>query len=85
MKKLTILLLCVALASCGSQSGKREPNLESDDRTVFFRAQHTWISTVTYDRLVNNKIEIISADSAFKPGDTITVDDVDYILRERVK
>jgi hypothetical protein len=81
VKKLTILLLCVALASCGSKSGKKQP----ENRNVFFRAQHTWISTVSFDRLVSNNIEIISADSAFHVGDTITVNDSDYIIRERVK
>ena len=95
MKKLlTLLTLVLLLASCGSSySGNRKPKSQiveasktnNDYRDVPFRAHYTWLSSVTYDRIVSDNVEIIYADSAFRAGDTILVGNKDYILTERVK
>lgn len=94
MKQLLIVLSLIGiLTSCGSSySGNRKPKTagvipttNSGYRDVPFRAHYTWLSTVTYDRLVSDNVEIIYADSAFRAGDTILVGNKDYILSERVK
>lgn len=90
-KSFAFLALIIVFASCGSSySGNRKPKSETTKRTdtyrdVPFRAHHTWVSSVTYNRLVDDNTEIIYADSAFRAGDTILVGQKDYILSERVK
>lgn len=79
---LTILSLVVILTSCGSESG----NQPIKNRNVSFRAKYTWLSTVSYNRYVDDEISIIEADSAYRAGDTIRLDQQgQYILLERVK
>lgn len=77
------------LASCSSSSGKRKPRAVAETtsyRDVPFRAHHTWISTVSFDRITSDHIEIIYADSAFRAGDTILVGGTkEYILQQRVQ
>lgn len=84
--------MLIALASCSSSySGNRIPKSQqvkqaaNTYRDVPFRAHYTWLSSVTYDRIVSDNVEIIYADSAFRAGDTILVGAKDYILTERVK
>lgn len=95
MKKLTIaLLVSIILVSCSSErSGDFKPvpiteeNLDYNGRCVPFRAHETWFSTVTYDRIVDNNIQIIYVDSAFRAGDTVRLSEYgdEFILQERVK
>jgi hypothetical protein len=97
MKKLLLVIVSgIVLMSCGgSKSGKRLAKngdstyiaslRDDEDRNVPFRAHATWISTATFDRIVDNKIEIVYTDSAFRAGDTVLVDTETYILQERVK
>lgn len=78
---LTILSLILILTSCGSASGKQPVG----NRNVSFRAKYTWISTVSFNRYVDDDISIVEADSAYRAGDTIRIDQSQYILLERVK
>lgn len=97
MKKLNIALLAVLIfASCSSERSGNfkasettvvEENLNYNGRCVPFRAHETWFSTVTYDRIVDNNIQIIYVDSAFRGGDTVRLSEYgdEFILQERVK
>lgn len=81
---LVFILLAVSMlsTSCSSASGKRLPVTERD---VYFRAHHTWFSDVTFNRVVDNATQIIRADSAYRPGDTIMLNSREYILLEKVR
>jgi hypothetical protein len=77
MKKISvILLLSVLFASCSDVI---------DDRLALYRAKETWFSTVTYNRVVDDEIKLIKIDSAYRVGDTMTMDYKHYIILEKVK
>ena len=78
---ITTIFFCIVLVSCGSESG----NQPVKNRNVSFRAKNTWISNVSYTRYVSDDISIVEADSAYRAGDTIRIDQTQYILLEKVK
>jgi hypothetical protein len=72
--KFTLFLLIVLLASC-----------HIVDRTVPFRAQELFISSIDYKITTVYPVEIVYADSAYRAGDTAIIDNKTMHIIERVR